>query len=229
MGGRGDRGPRSRVRPGTPAEASRRPTNPPAEPSVWSGNVLRWRRVQVCVEPARSLGQIDRRPTRGAPAIDAGFIDVLLPELARLRRTARLLVGSSDAADDLVGEALARALPKWRSGRVVDPVGYVRVTLVNLATKRWRRRAVGRRLDHRALDWLPAADPIEYNVVERDAVLDAVAHLAPRRRAVVVLRFYEDRSIEEIASILGCADGTVKSQLSRALGQLAVELGGPER
>jgi RNA polymerase sigma-70 factor (sigma-E family) len=192
------------------------------------GNVSGSKRVRTVVEPAPSLGQIARRPVRALPDIDAAFTEAVLPELARLRRTARLLVGSSDVADDLVSEALARTLPKWRSGRVSEPVGYVRRTLVNLATKRWRRRAVGRRLDHRALDWLPPSGSADLTIADRDAVLQALTHLAPRRRAIVVLRFYEDRSIEEIADLMDCAAGTVKSQLSRALGQLSVELGGPE-
>ena len=181
------------------------------------------------MEPAPSLGRIARRPASALPSIDAAFTDALLPELPRLRRTARLLVGSSEAADDLVSEAVARALPKWRSGHVDEPVGYVRATLVNLATKRWRRRAVGLRLDHRALDWLPQSGSAERDLDERDAVLHALTRLAPRRRAVVVLRFYEDRSIETIAEVMGCAVGTVKSQLSRALRQLSDELGGLER
>jgi RNA polymerase sigma-70 factor (sigma-E family) len=182
------------------------------------------------VERAPRVGWIEpRRTVHGVPDIDTAFLDAVLPELPRLRRTARLLAGSADAADDLVAEALARVLPHWRSGHVNEPVGYLRTVLVNLATKRWRRRAVSQRLDHRAIDWLPPASSAEMNVPERDAVLAAVGQLAPRRRAVVVLRFYEDRSIEEIADLLGCAVGTVKSQLSRALGQLGAGLEGPER
>jgi RNA polymerase sigma-70 factor (sigma-E family) len=181
------------------------------------------------VQPAPSVTTMAQRRLRGLSELDASFTAAVVDELPRLRRTARLLVGSSDAADELVSEALARVLPKWRSGQVSEPVGYVRATLVNLATKRWRRRAVGRRLDHRALDWLPPSNSPDVNVVDRDAVLTALARLAPRRRAVVVLRFYEDRSIESIADIMGCTPGTVKSQLSRALGQLSAELEGPPR
>ncbi|MFP5488224.1 MAG: sigma-70 family RNA polymerase sigma factor [Acidimicrobiia bacterium] len=180
------------------------------------------------MKPAPTVGRIARGPTHPPSDIDAAFTEAVLRELPRLRRTARLLVGSSDAADELVSEALARALPKWRSGEVGEAVGYVRATLVNLATKRWRRRAVGRRLDHRALDWLPSTDAADVAVADRDAVLRALIRLAPRRRAVVVLRFYEDRSIEEISNIMGYAVGTVKSQLSRAMEQLSAELGGPK-
>lgn len=179
------------------------------------------------MERAPTVGRIARRPVHVFSDIDAAFTEAVVPELPRLRRTARLLVGSSEAADELVSEALARALPKWRSGEIAEPVGYVRTTLVNLATKRWRRRAVGRRLDHRALDWLPPAEAADVVVADRDAVLRALLGLAPRRRAVVALRFYEDRSIDEISNIMDCAVGTVKSQLSRAIEQLSAELGGP--
>ena len=181
------------------------------------------------VEEARSLSGIDRRSLRPSLEIDAAFLDVLLPELPRLRRVARLLVGSGDAADDLVAEAVVRTLTAWRAGRVEELVGYTRVTIYNLAAKRWRRRAVMRRLDHRAIDWVPEVAAADQQTAERDRVLSALTVLAPRRRAVVVLRFYEDRSIGEIADMLGCSAGTVKSQLSRALGQLAVLLEGPEQ
>lgn len=180
------------------------------------------------VEGAPLVGGFGRRALDDGISADDGFAQALVPELPRLRRTARLLVGSAEAADDLVGDAIARVLPKWRSGSVDEPIGYVRRAMVNLATKRWRRRAVGRRLDHRALDWSPLTTAADTQIAERDAVLTALAELAPRRRAVVVLRFYEDRSIDEIADLMGCAPGTVKSQLSRGLGQLATRLEGPE-
>lgn len=181
------------------------------------------------MEEARSVSWIDRRSSRPSLEVDAAFVDVVMPELPRLRRVARLLVGDGDVADDLVAEALVRTLTAWRTGRVDEPVGYARVTMYHLSAKRWRRRAVGRRLDHRAIDWTSEVATAEDTSVERDRVLSALTVLAPRRRAVVVLRFYEDRSIDEIAEVLGCTAGTVKSQLSRALGQLAVVLEGPRR
>jgi RNA polymerase sigma factor (sigma-70 family) len=61
--------------------------------------------------------------------------------------------------------------------------------------------------------------------VERDRTLRAVMRLPPRRRAVVVLRFYDDLPEAEIAGLLGVSVGTVKSQLSRALEQLRADLG----
>jgi RNA polymerase sigma factor (sigma-70 family) len=77
--------------------------------------------------------------------------------------------------------------------------------------------------DHHAANWSATADGPD--VEERDRTLRAVRALPARRRAVVVLRFYEDLSESEIARVLGISVGTVKSQLSRALGQLRDELG----
>ncbi|MEQ1701461.1 MAG: hypothetical protein ABMA25_15235, partial [Ilumatobacteraceae bacterium] len=57
----------------------------------------------------------------GAPVGDAGFTELVGEELPRLQRIARLLVGDPDVADDLVAEAIARTLPKWRAGGVQDP------------------------------------------------------------------------------------------------------------
>jgi RNA polymerase sigma factor (sigma-70 family) len=160
---------------------------------------------------------------------DAEFIAALVDELGRIRRLARGLVGDADAADDLVGEAIARTLPRWRQGRVDDCGAYVRRVVVNLASRRWRRLALGRRRDHTALDWLGTAPDVPGVVAERDRTLRAVMGLPVRRRAVVLLRFYEDLSLGQIASVLGVAEGTVKSQLSRALEQLRGELGDQEK
>jgi RNA polymerase sigma factor (sigma-70 family) len=97
--------------------------------------------------------------------------------------------------------------------------------IVNLARRRWRRRQLARNRDHHAFDWLqPAADESR-GAVERDRTLRAVALLPPRRRAVVVLRFYEDMPEARIGDVLGISLGTVKSTLARALEQLRGELG----
>lgn len=158
-------------------------------------------------------------------ADDVRFVAVLEDALPRVQRVALLLVGDRSVADDLVAEAVARTLPKWRSGGVADPAAYLRRVVVNLASRRWRRRSLAVRHDRAALNWLQPTTDDEAAVVERDAVLGAVARLAPRRRAVVVLRFYDDLSEVQIAEVLGVRVGTVKSQLSRGLEQLREDLG----
>ena len=161
----------------------------------------------------------------GAPSTgDAGFVEMLGAELPRLQRIARLLVGDAHVADDLVAEAIARTLPKWRSGTVAEPAAYVRRVLLNLTNRRWRRRRLSARSDHFALSWMQPATDVSGESVERDRTLRAVHSLPARRRSVVVLRFYDDMSEAAIATVLGISVGTVKSTLSRALEQLRAEL-----
>ena len=166
----------------------------------------------------------DGRVAPMAPS-DAAFVEILRPELPRIQRMARLLTGDADAAEEIVADAIARSLPRWRSGDIVDSPAYVRRVVVNLASRRWRRRALALRRDHHALDWIGHPIDAEAAAVERDRTLRAVMRLPARRRAVVVLRFYDDLPEAEIADILGVSVGTVKSQLSRALEQLRADLG----
>ncbi|MDO8361618.1 MAG: SigE family RNA polymerase sigma factor [Actinomycetota bacterium] len=161
----------------------------------------------------------------GPPPADATFAELVGDELPRLQRMALLLSSNRADADDLVAETIARTLPKWRSGVVADPPAYLRRVMVNTATRRWRRRRLALRRDRVAVDWLQPAGDHTAATVERDRTVRAIATLPPRRRAVVVLRFYEDLAEAQIAEVLGISDGTVKSTLSRALEQLRVELG----
>jgi RNA polymerase sigma factor (sigma-70 family) len=101
--------------------------------------------------------------------------------------------------------------------------------VVNLAARQWRRLAIGRRRDRAALQWLTVAQDAPDVVAERDRTLRAVMALPVRRRAIVVLRFYEDLSLRQIATVLDVSEGTVKSQLSRALEQLRAQLEDQER
>ena len=173
--------------------------------------------------PAASI-QLEWEPTV-VPGDDASFTEMVGVALPRLQRFARLLVGSADAADELVAEAIARTLPKWRGGLIADPPAYLRRVLVNLAHRRWRRRRLALQRDHASLDWLRPDTEMEVRASERDRTLRALAKLPVRRRAVVVLRFYDDLPEAEIAQVLGIGIGTVKSTLSRAIEQLRVELG----
>jgi RNA polymerase sigma-70 factor (sigma-E family) len=169
-------------------------------------------------EPARLV--LDKGTAMIESRSDIEFIDVLRRELPRLQRMARLLTDDADAADDLVAEAIARSLPRWRAGRIDDCAAYVRRVVVNLSAQRWRRRALSRRRDHLALHWIGSIPDAAEAAAERDRTLHAVMGLPVRRRAVVVLRFYDDMPEAEIAAALGISIGTVKSQLSRALEQL---------
>ncbi|MCP3912655.1 MAG: sigma-70 family RNA polymerase sigma factor [Actinomycetia bacterium] len=138
---------------------------------------------------------------------------------------ARVLVGDPEDAADLVAEAIANTLPRWRAGQVRDVGAYVHRVTVNLAARRWRRRLLARQRDRTALEWLPVQRDLADDIADRDPTLGAVMRLPPRRRAVVVLRFYEGLPHGEIAKLLGIREGTVKSQLFRALEQLRIDLG----
>jgi RNA polymerase sigma factor (sigma-70 family) len=170
--------------------------------------------------PATETVVIDSRDDR--------FVDELNAVLPRLQRLARLLTGSAQDAEDLVAEAVARTLPRWRAGAVADPESYLRRVTVNLAGRGWKRRRLAARRDRAALDWLPTATAGDQQVAERQRVLRAVLRLPPRRRAIVALRFYDDLPEAAIAEVLGIRLGTVKSQLSRGLEQLRGELGSLE-
>lgn len=139
---------------------------------------------------------------------------------ARLLRMAYLLCRDWATAEDLTQTALAKAWLAWR--RVGDnPDAYVYRILVNTHHTWWRR--MWRR--EVPTDSLPdLSDPAVVDSLDyRDELRAALDGLPPKMRAVLVLRYFEDLSDAEIAVILGCAEGTVRSQASRALAKLRVD------
>jgi RNA polymerase sigma-70 factor (sigma-E family) len=153
---------------------------------------------------------------RDRPAFDA----FVASSSDRLLRTAYLLCGDRGHAEDLVQTALMRTARQWRRARDV-PEAYARRVVVNLAKDRWRQLA--RRPAEAPLD-IDLAEPRIDTFDDRDVLLRAVQRLAPGQRAVLVLRYFDDLSVEETAAVLGCSTGTVKSQTSRALDNLRVAL-----
>ncbi len=144
-----------------------------------------------------------------------------------LRRTAYLLCGDWDRAEDVVQEALTRLYVHWRRASRADSVdAYVRRSLVNayLAEGRrpWRRERATERLPETAYADSSAAGG------QRDELRRALAELGPSQRAVVVLRYWDDLSIEQTADALGCSIGNVKSQSARGLARLRQVLTDPE-
>ncbi|MEP9361717.1 SigE family RNA polymerase sigma factor [Nocardioides sp. CN2-186] len=139
-----------------------------------------------------------------------------------LYRTAYLMLGEHQLAEDLVQTALAKTYASWR--QVKEPAAapaYARVVLANTAASWFRRRSW--RNEH-PTEVLPDAGS-EHDPSTRPAVVDALRTLAPRQRAVVVLRYYDDLSVREVAHALGISEGTVKSQTSDALARLRTQLG----
>ena len=135
-------------------------------------------------------------------ATPEGFSEFVVARQAALLRTAYLLTGHAQDAEDLVQTTLVKVVPQWR--RIRDnPEPYVRRVLVNENVSRWRRR----RWREHPTDDLPEAFAEGPDHAELIAVRDALAGLAPRQRAVLVLRYYEGLSEAEIADTLGIAPG----------------------
>lgn len=148
---------------------------------------------------------------------DEEFTEFVHAAWPRLYRTAYLMLGDHQLAEDLTQTALAKTYASWR--RVQDPAAapaYARVVLANTAASWFRRRSW--RNEH-PTEVLPDAG-VDHDPSTRTAVVDALATLAPRQRAVVVLRYYDDLSVREVAHALGISEGTVKSQTSDALARL---------
>jgi RNA polymerase sigma-70 factor (sigma-E family) len=134
-----------------------------------------------------------------------------------LLRSAYLLTGDRHLAQDLVQSSLARAYLRW--GRLRDleaGESYVRRVMVTQAASERRRRWHGEVPTER----LPETPETAADLDVREALRTALLRLPAGQRAVLVLRFYEDRSEAETAELLGISRGTVKSRTSRALDAL---------
>jgi RNA polymerase sigma-70 factor (sigma-E family) len=142
------------------------------------------------------------------------FEEYVAARRAALLRTAYLLTGHREDAEDLVQVALVKVVPKW-SRIEDDPEPYDRTVLVHESVSRWRRR----RWREVHTDRLPDT-PITGPGADRVALQQALARLAPRQRAVIVLRYYDDLTEAETARLLGVSVGTVKSQARDALARL---------
>jgi RNA polymerase sigma-70 factor (sigma-E family) len=148
------------------------------------------------------------------------FVAVHTGEWSRL---AYVLAGSHAGAEDLVQTALLKTARRWRRVAGYDhPEAYVRRAIYHAAVSQWRRARLIVERPVAAVPERPAAgDDIE-RATHRLVLEAALARLTPRQRAVLVLRFYEDRSVAEAAETLGCSVGTVKSQTAYALERLRV-------
>ena len=139
----------------------------------------------------------------------------------RLFRTAYAVAGDAASAEDALQAAFAKAYSSWRRiSRTDHPEAYVRRMVVNEVLGTRRRAWWQRERPHESAEPPGSVTSPEGGVVDRDAVWTAVLALPPRQRAVIVLRYYEDLSEEQIADVLGCSRGTVKSQASAALANL---------
>lgn len=137
----------------------------------------------------------------------------------QLMGAAIALAGGRQDGEDLLQAALERVLRKPRQVDA-DIEGYLRRVLYNLAADGWRRGGTWRR---KLLPVLRAAEtvPDDTEVIDqRDTLVRLLSQLPPRQRAVIVLRYWEQRTEAETAALLGCSEGTVKSAASRGLQRL---------
>jgi RNA polymerase sigma-70 factor (sigma-E family) len=148
--------------------------------------------------------------------VDADFTEYTVARWAQLVRTAYMLTGDFHEAEDLVQTTLIKLHGQWRRVRADTADHYVRRALVNNNRSRHRKR----RVVHLLTPFLPDVPQTPPDSADTGALFDALGALPPRQRAVVVLRYWEDLSEDEVARVLGCTVGTVKSTASRALAKL---------
>ena len=145
-----------------------------------------------------------------------------------LYRCAYLLAGNHADAEDLAQQTLLQAYRSWARVREADePRAYLRRMLTNLYVS--QKRPKGRRLevltDVPVEPRHPGGQGGQGGPEDRMVLWPRVASLPPRQRAVIVLRYYEQLSEREIADVLGCSTGTVKSTAHRALASLRAAVG----
>ena len=150
------------------------------------------------------------------------FAEFVAARSKQLIRLAYVLTGDQHAAEDLLQNALVKAAAHW--GRIhTSPEAYVRRIMYREQVS-WLRRRVRRRETAMAQVPEPTAGDDAVSVEARLALRDALLALPPRRRAVLVLRYLEDLSESQVAEILGCSVGTVRSQNHKAVAQLRLAL-----
>ncbi len=155
---------------------------------------------------------------------DAEFMAFVRDRSLALRRTAYLLCGDWSSGDDLVQESLAKVYVAWpRIGAQQAAFSYTRTTMLRTylnEKRKWRREVI-------------FEDVPEHPTDDRDTALTVtlsglLRELPSKQRAVLVLRFYQDLSVPQIAQELGIPEGTVKSQISRGLATMRVQLSEPD-
>jgi RNA polymerase sigma-70 factor (sigma-E family) len=155
------------------------------------------------------------------PRHDDEFVEFAHAYAAGLRRTAYLMCRDWHLAQDLTQTTLAKLYVAWgRLGRLDNPGGYARKILLRAYLDHQRRRG-----SHELVVESPPEAVHESNPELRLTLLDALGSLAPRDRAIVVLRYWEDLSIEAVAELMGVTTSVVKTQSMRSLAKLREVLG----
>ena len=152
---------------------------------------------------------------------DEEFGEFMRSRASPLHQSAYLLCGDWHLAHDLVQDTLVKAYQYWPRVRQADsPDAYVRRILLNEARSRWRRRERAMPVPRFPEGREPATPDAADEFARRTGLLHALLALPMRQRATIILRYLEGMSERETAAVLGCSEGTVKSQSARALGTL---------
>ncbi|GAA2546663.1 SigE family RNA polymerase sigma factor [Winogradskya consettensis] len=157
-----------------------------------------------------------------ADGSEAEYVAYVSGRIPALRRLAYLLCGNDHQADDLVQETITKIFVRWPQVRKAENIdNYVHTILVRtfLDDRRrgWWKVLLGTSPERAA----PAGAAVE----DREVLRAALAQVPPRQQAVLVLRFLDDRPVAEVAEIMGCSQGTVKSQTAHGLAALRRILG----
>jgi RNA polymerase sigma-70 factor (sigma-E family) len=159
-------------------------------------------------------------PNRSGSVHEEEFEEFAHARAAQLYRSAWLLCGSHHQAEDLVQETLARVYARWRRpfGRIDNPAAYAQTTLTRTYLSGRRRRSNGE---------MPYADVPDRVINDpaagadtRLALLGVLAELPAADRAVLVLRYLEDLSVDEVADRMGVSPGAVRNRTMRALDRI---------
>jgi len=152
---------------------------------------------------------------------DEEFGEFMRNRASLLHQSAYLLCGDWHLAHDLVQDTLVKAYQHWPRVRQADsPDAYVRRILLNEVRGRWRRRERAMSVSRFPEGREPVAPDATDEIARRAGLLEALLVLPLRQRATIILRYLEGMSERETAAVLGCSEGTVKSQAARALGTL---------
>lgn len=151
--------------------------------------------------------------------VDREFVEFVAERSSALMRIAYTLTGDQRAAEDLLQGALAKAYTRW-SQINGDAEAYVRRILYNDRVSWWRRLGRHREVPMAEVPEQPEIRQHDHDTSLRLMLREVLLELPPRQRAVLVLRYLEDRTVIETAQLLGCDPGTVASQCSRALAKL---------
>jgi RNA polymerase sigma-70 factor (ECF subfamily) len=169
--------------------------------------------------------EVDIAPPSGGPEVqaDGEYERVYRAEYLTLVSLAFSLTGSRAVAEDLVQEAFLRLHKKWRRVSAYDrPGAWLRRVVLNLATSRARRLVA----EARALARLGQEHRAQPALAHEAAEFWEAIRALPRRQAQVLALYYgEDRSVSDVAAVLGCADGTVRAHLHQGRTAVAARLG----